>query len=317
MQAIRVFAAVFGLAAATTTGWGQESGGDHPGCDRGCLIRQVDAYLAAVVAHDPAGVPIAKDVRFVENSVAIPVGEGLWRTASAEPDMFKIYVPDSVVQQVGFMGVMGDKGAPVLVALRLKLGAGEITEIEHLIARNLGERNLANLQVPREAFVATVPAEQRMQREQLLAIGASYYDALDDNDGDLAPFAEDCVRRENGIQTTRNPPPAELGLGTFGAMSCAAQLDTQVMSYIDSIDHRRVAIADPETGLVFGLSHFRHSMAQKTLRIIGVPGIETWQMAFDAFDLPAAHIYKITGGRIHEVEAIGFRAPYNSPTGWE
>jgi hypothetical protein len=231
--------------------------------------------------------------------------------------MFKIYVPDPVAQQVGFIGVMGDKGAPALIALRLKLTDGEINEIEHLLARNLGERNLANLQVPRQAFHTTVSAEQRMSREQLLRIGRSYYDALDDNDGSLAPFSEDCVRRENGIQTTRNPPPAELGLGTFGAMSCAAQLDTQVMSYIDSIDHRRVEVADPETGLVFGLSHFRHSMAQKTLKIIGVPGIETWDMGFDAFDLPAAHIYKITGGQIHEVEAIGFRAPYNSPTGWE
>jgi hypothetical protein len=212
---------------------------------------------------------------------------------------------------------MGDKGAPVLIALRLKLEASEIVEIEHLIARNLGERHLANLQMPRPPFRETVHAEQRMPREELLRIGASYYDALDDNDGSLAPFADDCVRRENGIQTTRNPPPAELGLGTFGAMSCAAQLDTQVMSYIDSIDHRRIEIADPETGLVFGLSHFRHSMARKTLNIIGVPGIDTWEMAFDAFDLPAAHIYKITGGQIHEVEAIGFRAPYNAPTGWE
>jgi hypothetical protein len=270
-----------------------------------------------VVAHDPAGAPIAARARFVENAAVIPVGEGLWRTASAGPDMFKIYVPDPVVQQVGFIGVMGDKGAPVLIALRLKLEASEIVEIEHLIARNLGERNLANLQMPRPAFREMVNAEQRMPREELLRIGASYYDALDDNDGSLAPFAEDCVRRENGIQTTRNPPPAELGLGTFGAMSCAAQLDTQVMSYIDSIDHRRIEIADPETGLVFGLSHFRHSMARKTLNIIGVPGIDTWEMAFDAFDLPAAHIYKITGGQIHEVEAIGFRAPYNAPTGWE
>jgi hypothetical protein len=231
--------------------------------------------------------------------------------------MFRIYVPDFVAQQVGFIGVMGDKGAPILIALRLKVASRTITEIEHLIARNLGERNLANLQVPRAAFNAMVPESERMPRDDLLAIGASYYEALDRNDGSLAPFAADCVRRENGIQTTRNPPPAELGLGTFGAMTCAAQLDTQVMSYIDSIDHRRVEIADPDTGLVFGLSHFRHSMARKTLRIVGVPGIETWEMGFDAFDLPAAHVYKIRGGRIHEIEALGFRAPYDSPTGWE
>jgi hypothetical protein len=35
------------------------------------------------------------------------------------------------------------------------------------------------------------------------------------------------------------------------------------------------------------------------------------------FDLPAAHIFKIQGGKIHEIEAMGFVAPYNSKTGWE
>ena len=40
-------------------------------------------------------------------------------------------------------------------------------------------------------------------------------------------------------------------------------------------------------------------------------------MSFDPFDLPAAHVYKITNGQIHEIEAMGFTAPYMSPTGWE
>lgn len=33
-------------------------------------------------------------------------------------------------------------------------------------------------------------------------------------------------------------------------------------------------------------------------------------------DLPAAHIIKITNGKMHEIEALGFFAPYRSPTGW-
>ncbi|MEJ0007612.1 MAG: hypothetical protein WDM77_14915 [Steroidobacteraceae bacterium] len=33
------------------------------------------------------------------------------------------------------------------------------------------------------------------------------------------------------------------------------------------------------------------------------------------FDLPAAHIFKISGGKIHQIEAMGFLAPYNSPSG--
>ncbi len=40
-------------------------------------------------------------------------------------------------------------------------------------------------------------------------------------------------------------------------------------------------------------------------------------MNFDLLDLPALHIYKIWGGQIHEIEAMGFMAPYNSPSGWE
>ena len=40
-------------------------------------------------------------------------------------------------------------------------------------------------------------------------------------------------------------------------------------------------------------------------------------MPFKPFDLPAAHIFKIQGGKIHEIEAMGFMMPYNSKTGWE
>jgi hypothetical protein len=39
-------------------------------------------------------------------------------------------------------------------------------------------------------------------------------------------------------------------------------------------------------------------------------------MKFNPFDLPAAHIYKIHGGKIHEIEAMGFMMPYLSKNGW-
>ena len=41
-------------------------------------------------------------------------------------------------------------------------------------------------------------------------------------------------------------------------------------------------------------------------------------MPFEPFDLPAAHIFKVgADGLVHEIEAVGFVAPLNSPTGWE
>ena len=183
-------------------------------CNRACLKNTVDKYLAALVAHDPSQVSLAPNIKFVENTVPMHPGDGLWKTASAVPTTFKIYVPDPVSEEVGFLGVMQEKGKPIELALRLKIRNGKITEAEHLIARNLMERNLANLKTPRPGLLATVPPDQRVPRDQMLKIGASYYEALVTADANNAPFADDCVRRENGMQTTSNPPPAKPGFGT-------------------------------------------------------------------------------------------------------
>ncbi len=289
-------------------------------CDRTCLRNLADSYVAALVAHDPAKVPLARDVRMVENIQRIRPGEGLWKSAAAIPANFRIYVPDVAAQQVGFMAVLQEDGKPVQLGLRLKLAAGRITEAEHVVARGLREANLANLQTPRMALTSSVPEGWRDSRGRLLHIGAAYYDALDLNNGSLAPFADDCVRYENGGQSARKPVPAgpvEDSFAPFGALGCAKQLDTQVMAYISSIDHRRVWIADEETGLVFGLSHFRHAMDKTEWPTFGVPGVPFRKIDYKPFDLPAVHIFKIVGGQIHEIEALGFLAPYNSATGWD
>lgn len=288
-----------------------------PQCDRACLIRTTNIYLAALVAHDPSIVDFSSDVKFVENTVPMKPGEGLWKTASAIPTTFKIYVPDTVSEEIGFLGVMQENNRPIELGLRLKLRNGQITEAEHLIARDLRPTSLVNLVVPRPGLLATVPPGKRVPRDQMLKIGASYYEALVTADANDAPFADDCVRRENGMQTTSNPPPAKPGFGTLGAMGCERQLRTHTFDYIKRIEPRRVEIADPETGLVFGLSQFRQPMDEKVVKIVGVPGVDHVDMNFKAFDLPAAHIFKIQDGRIHEIEAMGFTMPYNSKTGWE
>lgn len=286
-------------------------------CDRDCLKKTLDSYLAAVVAHDPGRVAIAADAKFVENTKPMKPGDGLWKTASELPTTFKIYVPDPVAQQIGFLGMMKEDGKPIQLGLRLKLRNGKIVEMEHVIARNLPATSLANLQTPRPGLLATVPPAERVPREQMLKIGLSYYTALTTANGDAAPFADDCVRRENGMQTTGGPKPSTPGRGTIGAMGCRDQLFTGTFNYIKRIEPRRVEIADVDTGLVFGLSQFRHPMLEKSLKITGVPGVDSVPMNFMPFDLPAAHIFKISHGKIHEIEAMGFTMPYNSPTGWE
>jgi len=58
-------------------------------------------------------------------------------------------------------------------------------------------------------------------------------------------------------------------------------------------------------------------MKEKTLKITGVPGVTSIDMTNKPFDFPAALIFKVTGGKIHEIEAMGFTMPYDSKTGWE
>jgi hypothetical protein len=286
-------------------------------CDRACLIKTTNIYLAALVAHDPSIADFSSDVKFIENTVPMKTGEGLWKTASAIPTTFKIYVPDTVSEEIGFLGVMQENNRPIELALRLKIRNGQITEAEHLIARDLRPTSLVNLVIPRSGLLATVPAGQRVPRDQMLKMGASYYEALVTADANDAQFADDCVRRENGMQTTSNPPPAKPGFGTIGAMGCAPQLRTHTFDYIKRIEPRRVEIADPETGLVFGLSQFRQPMNEKVVKIVGVPSVDHVDLNIKPFDLPAAHIFKVRDGKIHEIEAMGFTMPYNSKTGWE
>jgi hypothetical protein len=152
--------------------------------------------------------------------------------------------------------------ADVQLAFRLKVQKKQITEVEHIYARITAASQLANLQKPRAAFFATVPPEQQSSRDIMLLIGNAYYDSLMQSDGDAAPFAEDCARCENGMHTAGvgAPPPQP---GALPIQGCAEQLTSRAMSYIASIDLRRVWIADEEKGLVFGLTMFRHPMTEK------------------------------------------------------
>jgi hypothetical protein len=324
---------------ASSAAFAQRGGGT---CDRACLLSTADAYLAALVAHDAAKAPIARNAKFTEQTKELKVGaEGLWKSAISVSSTFKIPVPDPVSQQIGLIVMMKADGtafpappprgggpgldpnapADIQLALRLRVVDRKITEAEHIIARISAPSQLNALKTPRPAFFQTVPAAQRTRRNVLLLIGNAYYDALTQSNGELAPFADDCGRRENGMHTAGAgrpadaPPPPEGFGGT--PTDCAGQLTARAMSYITSIDLRRVTIADEEHGLVFGLTMFRHPMEQKSITVINKDGSTSERpMNFAPFDLEAAHIFKIYGDKIHEIEAMGFTLPLNSKNGW-
>jgi hypothetical protein len=320
------------LAATALAGCGTSAGDQEQTsaeasaapCDRDCLLQATDTYLAALAEHDPAKAPLAADAKFVENLKRLKVGEGLWQTTTAGKTAFAISVPDPQLQQAGWLGMIEQSGKPVLLALRLKFDNGKIVEAEHLVGPP-AQGKMDNLRTVRAGLLQEIPQDQRLDHDQLIRIGADYYDALDDNDGSKAPFAADCERHENGMITAganAGPPPNWKPGQPRTSSDCAKQLDSKTFTYIDKIENRRLIAADPVTGLVMGFSHFRHPMTNLPYDVINTDGSTTERnkenMPYDPFDFPAAHIFKVgPDAKIHEIEASGITTKFNSPTGWE
>ncbi len=312
------------IALVVITGMAQAA---DSGLDRAALLKLADNYLAALVAHDPGKAPLAGDVKVVENVKRIKPGEGLWKTATAAPTEFKIVAADPVLQEVGGLVVMQNEDKPAQVGFRLKLVNGKIVEAEHMVVA-MRDGNNPMLQKPRPGIPMEIPDEWADSHGRMIYIAKSYYDALDNNNGHLAPFASDCERHENGMRTAPSGGPSLGGItipgtaprpvGLLGMQDCTTQIDSGTFQYITTIDNRRVEIADAVTGLAIGFSHFHHPMTQKKFKITGNPNRQESDMTNQKpFDMPSMHIFKIWGGQIHEIEAIGIVAPYNSPTGWE
>jgi hypothetical protein len=316
-----------GSARAAALAHGQSAAQSQ--CDRTCLTNLVDQYLAALVKHDPTGLPLASKYKYTENTATLPLGDGLWVGASEAPTTFKIYAADPTSHQVAFFGVMKEFNKPIILALRLRVENGKITEIEHVVVRNIRPAGLPNLVTPRPGLVETVPPAERVSREAMFRAANAYFDSIEQSNGDVAPYADDCIRHENGMQTTTNktPQPGPLDAAGGGAdssafakisaLGCRDSMNTHILSYITKVWPRRLIVIDEEKGLVFGFPMFVHRGNVRSIKVSGVPGVDTVPMNFGPIDLQAAEIFKIRGGEIHEIEAMGYLLPYNSKTGWE
>ena len=114
---------------------------------------------------------------------------------SEAPTTFKIYAVDPASSQVAFYGVMKEWDKPRIIAMRLKMINGKITEIEQ------------NLVTARPGLLADVNDNDRTPRQVMIDAADSYFEAIEHGKGSIAPFAEDCERHENGGQTAHNETP--------------------------------------------------------------------------------------------------------------
>jgi len=282
-------------------------------CDRTCLTGLVDRYLAAMVAHDPAKLPLAKRVKFTEDGVELKLGDALWATATGMGD-YKLYFAEPEAGAVGAFVLVQENGTPAILEVRLKVVKRQITEIETLVARKdtTSFLNTDNLKEPRPIFLETVPAGERPSRAEMVSMVGKYFDGIEQGNGDIVPFDKDCIRIENGIQTC--PSSASSALG---ALSCGAQLSTKIFTYIQSVSPRRFPIVDEERGLVLAMVRFNHPATAQTVEVPGRGMMKMGRYSQWPNSTEIAELFKIKDRKIKEISAVIVTAAYKAPTGWE
>ena len=208
---MRVITRVLAVAAAfvavpvAAQAPGEDSAVRIPECDRACLIGHLQAHMKALAARDPSQLKLASGVRFTENNVFIPVGDGLWDTVTAV-DATGLEAADPTTGNAAWFGSVRENGQPAIYAVRIHVQDGAIDEIESVVHRRTSLPapfgDVAKM-VHDSEFNAILPPEQRRPRERLLAIADGYFSTVELNDGQvLTEFTDDCARLENGISTT-------------------------------------------------------------------------------------------------------------------
>ena len=303
-----------------------------------------------MVAHDIAKAPLSDEIVFVENVTKMRPGEGLWKSIVKGPSSFAIHVPDEVNQTAGYLAMMtymapppAPPGAspeqraevaakppveqPVIVAIRLKFDPrGRIVQAEHLLS-GVREAQMANLQSPRPGIFTEIPTAERKSHDELIKIGASYYDALDDNNGELRAFrARLRAPRERHDHRERQALYRAARSGCGRDASSGARLPWAARQQYVPVHRqdreppgvcRRSADGPRDGPLALPSPDEQPAVQGESARRVR-DRAQREEHAVCTFDLPAAHIFKVgPDGQIHEIEAMGFTAPYNSPTGWE
>jgi hypothetical protein len=284
------------------------------------LTGHVDRYLAALVAHDPAGLPLAPGVRFTENGQELELGRGLWATATRIPDHDYARVVDEAASTTCWIGVVDEHERPSVVFLRLTLRDGLIAEVETVVRRP-HERlyDPSAMREPREIVFELIPEAERSDAVELARAGHRYFDGLEQADASIIPVADGCTRFENGTRTVRVADVSHLAGASalVFPMGVREQVDTGYFSYIDAVRSRRVVAVDETRGLVVMMVVFDHSARRRTVEVRGVGEVELPPYHQVPNSVLIAELFKVRAGLIEHIEAVLEFVPYGMRTGWE
>jgi hypothetical protein len=247
-------------------------------CDRACLRTILDQYLGAVVKHDPAAVPLVVGFRQTENAINVRPGNGVWKTITALGKMQRRFL-DPVTGQAAYYGLLEEGSNTILATVRVRVENRKVSEAEWHIARpddpglngpRQPGRPPANLLNPEYLTQnpppdRVVPRNQRLDRDSLVRIVNSYFDAITSHDTSVALTHQGCGRVENGSPAPagRFLPPATSSPGAAGAggRGPAANANNDCVSGLANFNlsmvvARRIPLVDEEAQTVLGYAVF-------------------------------------------------------------
>ena len=268
-------------------------------CDRVCLKRHLDTYLAAVTSHKPETGNLWAGFRQTENSVVIPEGQGAWKNVTALGSIQRRYL-DPVQSQAGYFGTvfMGEEEA--VVAIRVKVQQDQVREAEWFISRK-GDPGLTgepgktpfNIETLRNTLPAqrVVPKAERLDRDVLQAVVNSYFDGITSHNGYIVKGHPGCSRYENGFPTFNSPMKPENDIGNNGKTDCRTQADFGVAI----VTIRNFYVIDEESQAVMVSAMFRREQKNPKRR--------------NHF----TELFHVDHGKIRDIHAAFYYAPEDRP----
>jgi hypothetical protein len=274
-------------------------------CDKTCLEAIADQYRAAYVQRNPKLAPISKRVRFSENGVEMRFPDASWDTVTSTPGPH-VTLSDTKSGNVGIYMAVVQNDTPGFLAVRLKVAGGEIVEIEHILStkRNLSGPptpigDIADYQ-PDPNLSASVPPEQRLSRERLVAHANGYFSTLEHNDGEIrgTRFAPDATRLENGRKFTEIEKGFKQGYYRFN----------------DRVRDRDFFLVDEERQVVMARGFIDHKGVLDGYVLTDGTGMKSIYREPHTWAL--LEMFKINDDRIAGVQAVFIGVPYNMRAPW-
>src|SRR4051812_40558386 len=138
-----------------------------------------------------------------------------------------------------------------------------------------------------QTFDRIEPASKRLTRAQLVQGALDYMRSIAFQDGKLAPFAESCIRLENGGGMSPGPNDtfplpslitragdnnewlSAVALTMDKGLGCAKQIDTKVYAFITGYEGARFPVVDVKRQIVYGVFDFMRRGQVRSVKIDG------------------------------------------------